>query len=444
MMILTRRCRLPCVVLRRAVGCWALTLLVGAATAWGAPTPLVTLPGPVGVAVGSDGSIFATYDQTTNVALIKLSPQGRVLAQVSFGGFLAVGEVGHLAIDPATGKVWDLFTTGQLVVFDPDTLASQTLGSLAATSLTTNDVFDVSQGRLRDMSGEIIPGLSSFGDIALLRRGASLSMFATGRSSSGVPYVARYDFTNTTATSARAVTAASISSEVDNSPRGVAVNQQGNVLTTLPTPDIRLNVQDRAYIFSSTFPESGSGPKLVFGGRDLASRGMTTDAAGNFYVTGYIGTTLCGVNAAGGITVISPDGLRGLCVPLSSTPVNTEDVAIGPQTSLEVYSTLSAYPGAILSWGQLPGPPSPVGTTGGNQPVQPPAAQPPRVACVVPRLTKLTLSQARRALKRAHCRLGTAHRPKHVRLHRVLLVRRQSARPRSRHPANFAVSITLK
>jgi hypothetical protein len=46
---------------------------------------------------------------------------------------------------------------------------------------------------------------------------------------------------------------------------------------------------------------------------------MAADAAGNFYVTGFIGTTLCGVNAAGGITVVSPDGRQGLCFPLSPT-----------------------------------------------------------------------------------------------------------------------------
>jgi hypothetical protein len=437
MMIPRARLRVPALVFRGAVGGWALALILGVANVWAAPTALVTLPGPVGVAVGSDGSIFATYDQTTNVALVKLTPQGQVLAQVSFGGFFAVGEVGHLAIDPATGKVWDLFSNGQLVVFDPNTLASQSLGSLAATPLTTNQVFDVSQGRVRDMSGEIIPGLSSFGDIALLGTGTSLSMFATGRSSSGVTYVARYDFTNNTAIGARAVVAASISSEDDNSPRGVAVNRQGNVLTTLPTPDSRLNVQDRAYLFSAAFPASGGAPQLVFGGRDLASRGMTTDSVGDFYVTGFIGTTLCGVDAAGGITVISPDGARGVCVPLSPTPVNTQDVAVGPPSNPEVYSTLSAYPGALLVWGQLPAPPASGGTSGGKLPVPPPKV------CIVPRLRNLTLRHTRRALRRAHCRLGRTHRPRHMRPHHVLRVRRQSARAGSRHAANFAVNVTL-
>ena len=313
------------------------------------------------------------------------------------------------------------------------------MGSLATTPLTTNQVFDVSQNRLRDMSGEIIPGLSSFGDIALLRSGTNISMFATGRSSSGVPYVARYDFAGTTLTGARAIVAASISSEDDNSPRGVAVNAQGNVLTTLPTPDLRLNVQDRAYLFSSTFPQTGAAPTLVFGSRDLASRGMATDAAGNFYVTGFIGTTLCGVNAAGGITVISPDGRQGLCAPLSPTPVNTQDVAVGPASAPNVYSTLSAYPGAILSWGPLPTPPPTTVTGGGTPP-----SRPPTVACVVPRLTHLTRAQAQRALRQSHCRLGTTRRPRRVPRHHVLRVVRQSARAGSRHVASYAVSITLR
>jgi hypothetical protein len=136
-------------------------------------------------------------------------------------------------------------------------------------------------------------------------------------------------------------------------PRGVAVNGAGTVVTTLPTPNIRLDVVDLPYTFSSGFPETGAAPRIALGGRDLASRGMATDAAGNFYVTGFIGSTICGRDAAGAIIVLSPNGAAGLCHPFSPTPVNMQDVAVGPPAAPNVLSTLLGYPGQILGWGRL-------------------------------------------------------------------------------------------
>ena len=65
------------------------------------------------------------------------------------------------------------------------------------------------------------------------------------------------------------------------------------------------------------------------------------------------------------------------------------------------------------------------------------------LTCSVPKLKHKTRHAAKRALAQAHCRLGNVHRPKHVRGHRVLHVRKQSARPGTEHPANYRVSITL-
>ena len=62
--------------------------------------------------------------------------------------------------------------------------------------------------------------------------------------------------------------------------------------------------------------------------------------------------------------------------------------------------------------------------------------------CVVPRLHHMTLSQARRALLRAHCRLGHVRRPRQPR-HGTLRVNRQSSPARSRHRARYAVNVRL-
>jgi hypothetical protein len=66
-----------------------------------------------------------------------------------------------------------------------------------------------------------------------------------------------------------------------------------------------------------------------------------------------------------------------------------------------------------------------------------------KARCKVPNLKHMTLRQAERALRQAHCHLGELHRPRHVTRHRVLGVTKQSARPRSNHTANFPVNVTL-
>ena len=64
--------------------------------------------------------------------------------------------------------------------------------------------------------------------------------------------------------------------------------------------------------------------------------------------------------------------------------------------------------------------------------------------CVVPNVRHMTLTQAKRALSHAGCRLGEVHRPRHVSRHHVLRVSSQSAVSRSRHSAKYPVNITLK
>ena len=64
--------------------------------------------------------------------------------------------------------------------------------------------------------------------------------------------------------------------------------------------------------------------------------------------------------------------------------------------------------------------------------------------CVVPRLRHMTIAQARRALRRAHCELGTVRVPKSARRHHVLRVASESAAPLTRHRAGYRVGITVR
>jgi hypothetical protein len=61
----------------------------------------------------------------------------------------------------------------------------------------------------------------------------------------------------------------------------------------------------------------------------------------------------------------------------------------------------------------------------------------------VPKLKRMTLSRARRALNRAHCALGRVKTRVHY-ARRPLIVVSQAARPASTHPAGHHVSLVLR
>jgi hypothetical protein len=85
---------------------------------------------------------------------------------------------------------------------------------------------------------------------------------------------------------------------------------------------------------------------------------------------------------------------------------------------------------------------TPVGSSSSSTP--PNCTTPhPAPVCVVPQLKCRTLSAAKTALARAHCKLGTVHRPRVVARRHVPHVTRQSARAASRQLQNFAVNLTL-
>ncbi len=63
--------------------------------------------------------------------------------------------------------------------------------------------------------------------------------------------------------------------------------------------------------------------------------------------------------------------------------------------------------------------------------------------CVVPSLRRKTLSQARKAISRAHCRLGKVAKPRHVAAHHTLRVIQQLPKARSDKPANWKVFLRL-
>jgi hypothetical protein len=67
----------------------------------------------------------------------------------------------------------------------------------------------------------------------------------------------------------------------------------------------------------------------------------------------------------------------------------------------------------------------------------------PAPNCVVPKLRGMTVRQAQGTLRRAHCRLGKVHRPRHPPRHHTLRVLTQSPQARTRRAADYAVDVRL-
>jgi hypothetical protein len=63
--------------------------------------------------------------------------------------------------------------------------------------------------------------------------------------------------------------------------------------------------------------------------------------------------------------------------------------------------------------------------------------------CVVPALRGKTLAQAKRALGRAHCRLGAIRRPRYLRRNHTLRVVTQSPKAKTRRAADYKVGVSL-
>jgi len=109
-------------------------------------------------------------------------------------------------------------------------------------------------------------------------------------------------------------------------------------------------------------------------------------------------------------------------------------------------------PASTCPAGQTGTPPNcktPASTCPAGQTGTPPNCKTPkqvllRSRCVVPNLKHMKLSTAKRALREAHCGVGTVRRPKHVRPHHVLRVISQSAVTGAQHSANYPVNLTLR
>jgi virginiamycin B lyase len=223
----------------------------------------------------------------------------------------------------------------------------------------------------------------------------------------------------------------------------VRVTPEGQ-MTFLPVPSTQLNATGLAYgpdgnlwaTYAALSPSlqvrritpSGAVSSVPIPGAHTSgtlSVGITSGPDGNIWIAD--GARILRVEMSGAVTEF-PAGL-----PAGDL---AEAITAGPDGNL--WFTAGSAIGRITTTGvvtvfPLPGATPPPAPTG--KPLTP-------IRCIVPNLSHKALSQVKKLLKRAYCRLGRVTRPKTLTGHK-LVVRRQRPRPKSDLPAASRVNVTL-
>lgn len=236
---------------------------------------------------------------------------------------------------PVLGEIWLLKGIGDLFLVNPTTGAGRHVVNVGTLPVDLSSTYDVTTGTVGRVTS-ILPLHSFYGDIAVLWRGNQLDVLVSGVTSVQ-PFVMRIRFVQGTFMSATTLIS-STAVEVDaNQPRGVAINAQGTVLTTMPIASFGEHI----YAFSIDFLESqGSLPMVV--AEAVLSSGMDTDGNGNFYISGH--NLLC--NGDTSALLIVPAGLTSpMCLPSTGSLFGSGyDVTVSP-------AGYSVYHDAIQQWG---------------------------------------------------------------------------------------------
>lgn len=302
------------------------------------------LPRVQGIATDSSGNVYVNFDGTFTTYTASFTPAGAFIRANQLGGII-VGDAGRFARIPNTDGILYLTSRGRLYLYGRD-LQFIPIDDLSRFSLgVANSVFDVTTRRFRPMS----LGIPNWGDIAVSRPNANLIrvyVTATTGAAGGFPFVMRLDFNGQMRLLSSRVMATSTATTVGmvNQPRGIAVNSLGWVLTTFPVRFPNFDFRDTLVAFRENFPEAPNAntlPRFVLrdlrtvnGLWDMASRGMTTDAANNFYIaTGSIGSSLCrSAGSSSALVLINPNPNvpNARCVNLPAVIANGIDVTVSP------------------------------------------------------------------------------------------------------------------
>ena len=317
---------------------------------------------PVGVSTDDDGHIYVSHDNVSETLVTKYRHDGTVVGSVQIGGFFDIGALGSLARIPSSATLLHLLSDGRILAIDPNTLAVAPLLDIRELAVDATAVYDVFTGTVSSFGGAIQTSLSTFGDLAIREHSGRTDLYVTGLSQAQTfPFLMRVRVENDAITDAHVLLSSAAETVTDSLQaqrltRGVAVNPQGVVLTSLPYVLVDEDgnpTAERAHDVLVAIPDSfdpADGidqeevPRLVLGGgTDVYSQGMTADAAGRFYIaTNSVGTSALGVPGEGALVVLADERVAAV-LSLGRALTSFRDVAVSEQdgrvyVSMELFS----------------------------------------------------------------------------------------------------------
>ena len=307
---------------------------------------------PVGITTDKSGNVYVDTDRTWDHGISVYAPNGSPRGYILLGGFSAIGS--NTLATYANGNILIVNVNGKVSTLNPANGAVTSLFDLTKLNADISGIYDIATGRISNLGGLILPQYATFGDVAILERPGVTDLFISGLSQAGTyPFVMRVRMAANKPVVAKVVAASVAStSGSSNGTRGVAVNSQGLVVTTLPL-QTSVGAYDRLVSFSADFPETRQGlPAIKLNGKDMASHGMASDAKGNFYIaTGSVGTSLAGTGGSGALIKVSADASTVLGIgSLHTAYANSQDVAISPAGD-RIYMTILTG-NAVVFWTQ--------------------------------------------------------------------------------------------
>jgi hypothetical protein len=316
---------------------------------------VANLNDPVGVTTDAAGDVFISYNNVNNfygeTDIAVYNKSGTYLFSKAIatgpaavpGALITLGSSApqlNSALQP--GDILDMLPDGEVYAYRPTTGGLAYFTNVAQVSADESHIFDIQTRTYSNFGGSIYLPTADFGDLSVLG-----STVVVSGESNGLPFVMRIGFANGVPATAKVLLSSETTDNGSVDSRGVAVNANGTVLTTLPySPTGNVNAGiDVAVGFDLFFDSDGTSPQvLTFGypsSLQIDSRGITTDAGGNFVIaTGVNGDIVS--NPYPGYVMVSSD-LRQVSAGIIDTSylsLNSRAVAVDPTTG-RLYETFA-------------------------------------------------------------------------------------------------------
>jgi hypothetical protein len=259
--------------------------------------PSLTFPGIAGITYDTSGDLYVSYNSTTynsgqQQSVAEIASNGRLENASVFGttgssAFPgALTTVGSSASLPSinANDVLELLPDGQLLVYDPSSGSSSQDDNLPNYTANASNVYDVQTGASINLNNQISLTGATYGEV-----GVYDSSLVISAESNDWDFVMRLTYGSSGGV-ATVLVASPASDGLSASPEGVAVDSQGEVLTTLPYVPSGSNTAIHVAVGFSLFYDSGGTPSPVVptlgltSAPDIDAGGITVDSENNFII----------------------------------------------------------------------------------------------------------------------------------------------------------------